>query len=108
MEDRGSRSSSILNRSSILCNTPSRKRRPIPKQDKDPVMVIPSRRLLFCLAVSGWFGTAASAQEELFFTPASEPVPAPATEFTVPETIVSEPAVVVADPTPPATSIQPV
>lgn len=55
-------------------------------------MVIPSRRLLFCLAVSGWFGTAASAQDEFFLTPASEPTPAPGTEFTLPETVIPEPA----------------
>lgn len=61
-------------------------------------MLIPSRRLLFCLAVSGWFGTAASAQELQFV---SEPSPAPAAEFNTPYTVVADPAV-------PSTSIEPI
>jgi hypothetical protein len=54
-------------------------------------MVIPSRRLLFSLAVSGWLGTAASAQDQPL-TLVGEPVAAPATEFVSPPVIYSEAA----------------
>ncbi len=63
-------------------------------------MLIPSRRLLFCLAVSGWFGTAASAQDTLL-QPVGEPSRAPAAELTPPVTIIADPAL-------PSTTIEPI